>query len=102
MPKKTTLNPGITTEVRLFKVTRTPSANSLEDILLWFYGDWPKGHGVEFTPAERHTVVVEVTGNGVARAEATLEMTFSINQAEPALTWVKLDSSSSDPNKPPS
>jgi hypothetical protein len=99
MPKNTTLNPGITAEVRLFKVTRPPAASSLKDILLWFYGNWPEGHGVEFIPGDRHTVVVEVTGNGVARAEATLEMTFSTDPARPALTWVRLDPSS--PVAPP-
>ena len=89
IPANTTLAPGKTLDVRLFKTTRPPAAQRLSDITIAFYGKWPPGYLRGFRPTGRHLLVVEVTGNGVARAEALFELIFSIDQAEPVFTLTK-------------
>lgn len=91
IPANTTLAPGKTLDVRLFKATRPPAAQSLGDINVAFYGQWPSGYLKAFRPSARHTLVVEVTGNGVARVEAAFELTFSANPAEPVFALTRID-----------
>lgn len=86
IPKNSSLNPGITTEVRLFKATRPFSADSPLQIEVEFYGDWPEGYNTTFTPSEKHVMILEVTGNGVGRAEAKFDLIFSTNPAKSVFT----------------
>ncbi len=90
IPTNTTLTPGKTTDIRLFKATRPPAAQSLRDIHFAFYGKWPAGCLKGFQPSPRHLLVVEVTGNGVARAETTFELIFSDNQVQPVFTLTEV------------
>jgi hypothetical protein len=81
-----TLVAGKTNDVRLFKATRPFSANSLKDISIEFYGNWPEGYYSVFTPSERHELTVEVTGKGVSREEATFQLRFSYKETEPVFS----------------
>jgi hypothetical protein len=78
-----TLVAGKASTVKLFKVSRPPlAAKSLKDVSVEFYGKWPDEHYAVFTPQERHELVVEVTGNGVSREEATFELRFFCEKNE--------------------
>jgi len=77
-----TLLGGKTADVRLFKVTRPLAAKTLKDIKIEFYGKWPEGYYSVFTPQDRHQLVVEVTGSGASREEATFEFHFSCKENE--------------------
>ena len=83
---RSTLPAGKANTVRLFKATRPPAAKSLKDISVQFYGKWPDDNSVEFIPQERHEIVVETTGNGVSREEATFQFHFSCNGNEPVFS----------------
>ena len=81
-----TLVAGKASTVKLFKVTRPLAAKSLKDVSVEFYGKWPDERYAVFTPQERHEIVVEVTGKGVSREEATFQLRFSCNETEPVFS----------------
>jgi hypothetical protein len=89
IPDNTTLAPGKTLDVRLFKATRPPAAQSLGEIAVVFYGKWPAGHPKGFRPIGKHILLLEVTGSGVGPVEETIEVLFSASQAEPVFAITK-------------
>jgi hypothetical protein len=82
-----TLKGGKAIDIPLFKATRPFGADSLEGVEVFFYGKWPeKSHSI-FYPGDRHLLTVELTGNGVLRAEETFEIVFSADKTKPVFTW---------------